>query len=119
MGIHCRSRTAPRYYANSNWRHRKSYSRLVECPNDSVTESGSKDVKGDSSYGIRREFEGMSDFGWQDGYGVFSVSRSAVPDVVDYIVRQRDHHSTRSFEEEYVRLLENHGIDYDDKYLFD
>ncbi|HQX55733.1 MAG TPA: IS200/IS605 family transposase [Pyrinomonadaceae bacterium] len=92
---------------------------LLSVPTTLSPSQVAKHVKGDSSYGIRREFEGMSDFGWQDGYGVFSVSRSAVPDVVDYIVRQRDHHSTRSFEEEYVRLLENHGIDYDDKYLFD
>jgi putative transposase len=61
----------------------------------------------------------MADFGWQDGYGVFSVSKSAVPSVVRYIENQREHHSKLSFEEEYVALLKKHGIDYDDRYLFD
>lgn len=76
-------------------------------------------MKGDSSYGIRREFEGMADFGWQDGYGVFSVSRSGLDDVADYIRRQREHHMKQSFEDEYVALLKKHGVDYDERYLFD
>ena len=78
-----------------------------------------KHIKGDSSYGIRREFEGMAKFGWQDGYGVFSVSRSACEDVAVYIKHQREHHSKQSFEDEYRLLLEKHGIDYEEKYLFD
>ncbi len=60
----------------------------------------------------------MADFGWQDGYGVFSVSQSAVPSVVQYIKNQREHLSKRSFEEEYVSLLKKHGIEYDELYLF-
>ncbi len=80
---------------------------------------GAKALKGDSSYGIRREFPGMANFGWQDGYGVFSVSKSAIPSVVNYIKNQREHHSNQSFEDEYVALLEKHGIDYDERYLFD
>jgi len=78
-----------------------------------------KAVKGDSSYGIRREFAGMANFGWQDGYGVFSVSRSAIPDVVEYIKDQRKHHEKQTFEEEYESLLRLHGIDFDGRFLFD
>lgn len=76
-------------------------------------------VKGDSSYGIRREFPGMEDFGWQDGYGVFSVSQSAIPDVVLYIKDQREHHAKQTFEDEYEALLKLHGIDFDPRFLFD
>lgn len=59
----------------------------------------------------------MSKFGWQDGYALFTVSKSIVPKVVDYILTQRVHHATKSFEDEYVELLELHGVDYDERYL--
>lgn len=91
---------------------------LVGSPTTLSSSQIAKHIKGDSSYGIRREFPGMSDFAWQDGYGVFSVSRSSVPMVTGYIQRQRAHHSTQSFEDEYVHLLTKHGVDYDEKYLF-
>ena len=92
---------------------------LLGSPTTLSSSQVAKHVKGDSSYGIRREFPGMSDFGWQDGYGVFSVSQSVVPSVVDYIKRQREHHAKQSFEEEYVELLNKHGVDFDERYLFD
>lgn len=92
---------------------------LVGVPTTMSSSQGAKALKGDSSYGIRREFEGMADFGWQDGYGVFSVSHSAISSVAQYIRDQREHHSKRSFEEEYVALLNKHGVDYDERYLFD
>lgn len=92
---------------------------LVGLPTTLSTSQAARALKGDSSYGIRREFPGMAGFGWQDGYGAFSVSHSAVQSVVQYIKDQREHHLTRSFEDEYVALLKKHGIDYDDRYLFD
>ena len=76
-------------------------------------------LKGESSKWIHTEFENMSAFAWQDGYGVFSVSKSKVPDVVDYIRRQREHHEKESFEEEYERLMKLHGVEYDARYLLD
>jgi len=48
-----------------------------------------------------------------------SVSKSQVPSVIEYISNQRRHHSEQTFEDEYVTLLNLHGIDYDEKYLFD
>jgi len=76
-------------------------------------------LKADSSKWIRTEFENIRTFGWQDGYGVFSVSKSSVPAVVEYIKNQRVHHQTETFEEEYERLMKLHEVDYDPKYLFD
>ena len=92
---------------------------LVGVPTTMSASQGAKALKGDSSYGIRREFSGMANFGWQDGYGVFSVSKSVIPSVVNYIKNQREHHSNQSFEEEYVALLQKHGVDFDERYLFD
>jgi hypothetical protein len=56
-------------------------------------------------------------FGWQDGYGIFSVSKSQVPNVIRYIENQREHHCRETFEEEYISLLKLHGIEYDPKYV--
>jgi putative transposase len=78
-----------------------------------------KYLKGDSSLWIHRQFADLQHFGWQDGYGAFSVSKSSVPDVIKYIQDQRQHHTKMSFEDEYVSLLRLHGIEYDDRYLFD
>lgn len=66
---------------------------------------------------IHQEFPNLRSFAWQDGYGVFSVSKSAILDVVDYIKRQREHHAERSFEDEYRSLLRLHDIDFDERYL--
>jgi REP element-mobilizing transposase RayT len=75
-------------------------------------------LKGESSKWIHEEFEDLRRFGWQDGYAVFTVSKSIVPKVVEYIRDQRIHHSTKTFEEEYLELLQLHGVEYDDRYLF-
>ncbi len=55
-------------------------------------------------------------FSWQSGYGAFSYSKSDLPSVAAYIENQEIHHSTRSFLDEYVELLE--GFEYDEMYLF-
>jgi len=92
---------------------------LVSTPTTIAPSHAAKFLKGDSSLWIHREFTDLRHFGWQDGYGVFSVSKSAVPDVIKYIQDQRAHHQKQSFEDEYVSLLKLHGVDYDERYLFD
>ena len=59
-----------------------------------------------------------STFAWQDGYGAFTVSKSQLPDVLRYVEGQREHHRRQTFQEEYRALLDRHGIDYDEKYLW-
>jgi REP element-mobilizing transposase RayT len=76
-------------------------------------------IKGDSSKWIHEEFQNMKTFGWQDGYSVFSVRKSIVPKVVDYIKNQRRHHEGKSFETEYKDLLHWHEIDpVEERYIF-
>ncbi len=77
-----------------------------------------KYLKGDSSKWIHSEFQDMQDFAWQDGYGVFTVSKSEIDRVVKYIQNQRVHHAKQTFEDEYVSLLRLHGIEYDERFLF-
>lgn len=57
-------------------------------------------------------------FGWQKGYGAFSVSSSNVSAVIRYIEKQEAHHKKQTFETEFIALLEKHGVKYDLKYVF-
>lgn len=76
-------------------------------------------IKGESSRWIHETFPELRSFEWQDGFGVFSVSKSNVSDVVDYIKNQREHHAKQTFEEEYISMLKLNGIEYDERYVFD
>ncbi len=78
-----------------------------------------KDVKANSSRWLKRKGEQYRDFEWQDGYGVFSVSSSKKQVVVDYIVKQKEHHKQVSFKDEFLRFLKEYGIDYDERYVWD
>jgi putative transposase len=75
-------------------------------------------LKVDSSKWIHEEFPTMRGFAWQDGYGAFTVSKSNIADVTDYIKNQREHHRARSFQEEYLSFLKKHGIEYNELYLW-
>ncbi len=76
-------------------------------------------LKGESSRWIHETFPEMRAFEWQDGYGIFSVSKSNVADVVEYIKKQREHHTKQTFEDEYISMLKLNDIDYDERYVFD
>ena len=58
-------------------------------------------------------------FGWQTGYGAFSVSVSQAFRVRKYIQNQEEHHRTISFKDEFVNLFDKHGIEYEKRYLWD
>jgi putative transposase len=65
-----------------------------------------------------RDTRHIRGFAWQEGYGAFSVSKSAVLSVREYIQQQEKHHQKRTFQEEYREFLEKHGIDFDERYLW-
>jgi putative transposase len=75
-------------------------------------------VKSNSSAWVHETFPRLRDFAWQEGYGAFSVSASAISRVATYIETQEEHHRRVSFREEFIALLERHGIEYDEKYLW-
>ena len=56
-------------------------------------------------------------FGWQRGYGAFSISQSVVSSVAQYVRNQERHHRLRSFEDELKMLLTRHGIDFEESHL--
>jgi putative transposase len=62
---------------------------------------------------------GVKDFGWQDGYAVFSVSASKVDVVKKYILNQEEHHKKVDFKEELKRFFKEYRIDFDERYVWD
>lgn len=76
-------------------------------------------LKGNSSKWIHETFPNHRDFGWQEGYGAFSIGVSGVADTVGYIQGQAAHHRRKSFHEEFEVFLKKHGMEYDERSLSD
>jgi REP element-mobilizing transposase RayT len=78
-----------------------------------------QEIKTSSSSRIKEEHDSLRNFHWQNGYGVFSVSQSKVEIVKQYIATQEEHHRTKTFQEEFRLMLKRHGLDYDERYVWD
>jgi REP element-mobilizing transposase RayT len=92
---------------------------LAKLRQDKAVSDVLRELKANSSGWVHRTFPPLRDFAWQTGYGAFSVSQSQVEKVKGYIANQKVHHQRVSFKEEFIALLEAHGIEYDEKYLWD
>ena len=77
-----------------------------------------QDVKGSSSKWINEKKFLKGKFEWQEGYGAFSYSKSDLKNVIAYIMNQKEHHLKRSFRDEYLDLLKEFEIEFDEKYIF-
>jgi len=84
------------------------------CVSEAVEE-----VKKASSKWIKTQGAGFTGFSWQSGYGAFAVSQSNVAAVREYITGQREHHRTKSFQEEYRAFLERHHVAFDERYVWE
>ena len=78
-----------------------------------------RDVKNNTSNFINERQFVQGIFSWQEGHGSFSYSHSQIEQVYQYIMNQEAHHHTKTFREEYLGLLDNYEIEYDERYLFD
>jgi len=78
-----------------------------------------EDVKKSSSKWIKTQGQEFAGFAWQAGYGAFAVSESNVETVRAYIANQREHHRTKTFQEEYRAFLERHNVAFDERYVWD
>ncbi len=58
-------------------------------------------------------------FSWQEGYGAFSYSHSALDNVIQYVNNQKEHHRKISFKEEYKEFLEKFEVEFREEYLFE
>lgn len=78
-----------------------------------------RDIKAGTSKFINEKKWIKGKFNWQEGYGAFSYSRSSVDSVIKYILNQEEHHSKKTFREEYLEFMEKFEIAYDPKYVFE
>ncbi len=76
-------------------------------------------IKGNSSKMVNDKIKPRIPFEWQSGYGAFSVSESQCEKVRAYILNQEVHHRKRTFEEEFIAMLEHHKFTYDLRYVFE
>jgi putative transposase len=77
-----------------------------------------RDIKTASSIWLKQNEKFPRFGGWADGYAGLTYAWKAKDMIVNYIKNQQEHHKKETFEEEYKRLLEEHGIRFDPKYLF-
>jgi putative transposase len=87
-------------------------------PNGTVSDL-MRTVKAESSGWIHDTFPGLGSFAWQEGYSVFTVSKSQEGAVKAYIAEQREHHTKEDFKTELLRMLRLHEIEFDERYVFD
>jgi len=91
---------------------------LVGLRPDSSLSDLVRDIKANSSKFINEQRWVIGRFSWQEGFGAFSYSRSQLSAVIRYIENQQKHHAKKSFQEEYIALLEKFGVEYDPRYIF-
>jgi putative transposase len=92
---------------------------LVSLPTTLSVAKAVQIIKGGSSTWMHGAFSPLRHFAWQSGYGAFTVSASHIGETIRYIKNQEDHHRLKSFQEEYVAFLKKHGIQFDERYLWD
>jgi putative transposase len=78
-----------------------------------------EELKKSSSKWIKTKGQAFSDFYWQSGYGAFSIGLSGVEDVKRYIANQKEHHRTRTFQDEFREFLRKYELEYDERYMWD
>jgi hypothetical protein len=78
-----------------------------------------EEIKRNSSRWIKSKGAYYNKFAWQGGYAAFSVSSSVVEKTQHYIQNQAEHHRKRTYREELLSFLNEYGIPYDERYLWE
>ncbi len=90
---------------------------LTRLRQDKALSDVIRSIKANASKWIHKTFSSHRGFGWQTGYGAFTVSESQVEKVRRYIADQEIHHRERTFDEEFAALLRAHGMSPDANHL--
>lgn len=77
-----------------------------------------REIKKSSHDFIKEKKFTKSNFNWQEGFGAFSYSHSAVDNVISYVKNQKEHHKKQNFREEFIDLLNKFQIEFSEEYLF-
>jgi putative transposase len=91
---------------------------LAWFPGSLAVAAAMRVVKTNSSRWVHETWAERRSFAWQTGYAAFSVSQSNADQVRRYIDAQEEHHRRTTFEEELVAFLKRHGIEYDERYIW-
>ncbi len=91
---------------------------LMQTPADLAVADCLRVVKANSSRWVKEKWPERRAFGWQGGYGAFSVSESSRAKVICYIQGQAGHHLKMSFQDEFLGLLRRHGVEFDERYVW-
>jgi putative transposase len=78
-----------------------------------------KEVKRSSSLWIKQNGPRLVNFAWQAGYGFFSVNPMELDALRQYIATQEEHHRKISFQDEFRMMLKQHGLEWDERYVWD
>jgi REP element-mobilizing transposase RayT len=78
-----------------------------------------RDVKRSSSLFINEREKSYLKFTWQEGFGAFTVGYRELDVIYKYILNQEEHHLRSSFKNEYLRMLKDEGIEFNDEFLFE
>ena len=78
-----------------------------------------KEVKRVSSRLMKTQGREHENFQWQGGYAAFSVSQSNVARASDYVAKQESHHARFDYRAELETLLRRHGVEWDQRHLWD
>ena len=89
---------------------------LMALPAKQSLSNAIRDLKANPS---RWMSENGPRFTWQEGFGAFSVSPSQVSAVKHYIRSQAEHHKKQTFQDEYRAFLTKHGLEGDERYVWD
>jgi REP element-mobilizing transposase RayT len=78
-----------------------------------------REIKKSSNEFINEKKFSKFKFYWQEGYGAFSYSHSALDNVIAFINNQKEHHKKQTFREEYKEFLTKFQIEYKDEFISD
>ena len=76
-----------------------------------------RDLKANASGWMHDVFPTSQEFSWQRGYGAFTLSPSNLKAVQNYIARQKEHHLSKSFRDEFIEFLQASDLEFDERYL--
>jgi len=90
---------------------------LLIIPTTQSPAKSIQEIKANSSKWLHENFSDLAGFGWQEGYGAFTIGESQKENTIRYIANQEEHHRKVSFHEEIIAFMKKNNIEYDEKYL--
>ena len=78
-----------------------------------------EEIKKHSSRWMKEIDPKYAGFAWQRGYEAFSIGRSQLDTVIQYVENQEEHHRKLTFQEEYRRFLAKYEVKFDERYVWD